>query len=153
MTYSVKFGQGTVSQTATAFHARGPGGGGGLFGGGGQGGAGSAGGSGRPGSGQGGGFRSLFSPLPQSPPADPFAVGANPQTCTAENVGKARQLSAELKAYQAQIEAARTAAGYPATMPAPAKRCWTFYTCPRCSGWTRKEAISCGHWLPAGLMI
>jgi hypothetical protein len=31
-----------------------------------------------------------------------------------------RQLSAELKAYQAQIEAARTAAGYPPTMPAPA---------------------------------
>jgi hypothetical protein len=119
MTYSVKFGQGTVSQTATAFHARGPGGGGGLFGGG-QGGAGSAGGSGRPGSGQGGGFRSLFSPLPQTPPADPFAVGANSQTCSAENFGKARQLSAELKAYQAQIEAARTAAGYPATMPAPA---------------------------------
>jgi hypothetical protein len=120
MTYSVKFGQGTVSQTATAFHARGPGGGGGFLGGGGTGGPGGAAGSGRPGGGQGGGIRSLFSPLPQTPPADPFAVGANPQTCSAENVGKARQLSAELKAYQAQIEAARTAAGYPATMPAPA---------------------------------
>jgi hypothetical protein len=118
LTYSVKFGQGTVSQTATAFHARGPGGSGGFFGGGGRGGPGDA--NSRPGGGQGGGFRSLFSPLPQTPPADPFAVGANPQTCSAENVGKARQLSAELKAYQAQIEAARTAAGYPATMPAPA---------------------------------
>jgi hypothetical protein len=118
LTYSVKFGQGTVSQTATAFHARGPGGSGGFFGGGGPGGPGGA--NSRPGGGQGGGFRSLFSPLPQTPPADPFAVGANPQTCSAENVGKARQLSAELKAYQAQIEAARTAAGYPATMPAPA---------------------------------
>jgi hypothetical protein len=118
LTYSVKFGQGTVSQTATAFHARGPGGSGGFFGGGGPGGPGDA--NSRPGGGQGGGFRSLFSPLPQTPPADPFAVGANPQTCSAENVGKARQLSAELKAYQAQIEAARTAAGYPATMPAPA---------------------------------
>jgi hypothetical protein len=120
MTYSVKFGQGTTSQTATAFHARGPGGGGGFFGAGGTGGSGAPGGSGRPGGGQGGGFRSLFSPLPQTPPADPFAVGTNPQTCSAENVPKARQLSAELKAYQAQIEAARTAAGYPATMPAPA---------------------------------
>ncbi|MFZ0683674.1 MAG: TonB-dependent receptor plug domain-containing protein, partial [Candidatus Cybelea sp.] len=117
LTYSVKFGQGTVSQTATAFHARGSGGA--LFGGG-SGAPGGPGGSGRPGGGQGGGFRSLFSPLPQTPPADPFAVGANPQTCSAENAGKARQLSAELKAYQAQIEAARTAAGYPATMAAPA---------------------------------
>ena len=117
LTYSVKFGQGTVSQTATAFHARGSGGA--LFGGG-SGAPGGPGDSGRPGGGQGGGFRSLFSPLPQTPPADPFAVGANPQTCSAENAGKARQLSAELKAYQAQIEAARTAAGYPATMPAPA---------------------------------
>jgi hypothetical protein len=61
----------------------------------------------------------MFSPLPQTPPADPFVVGANAATCTAENAGKARQLSDELKAYVAQIEAARTAAGYPATMPAP----------------------------------
>ena len=38
----------------------------------------------------------------------------------ATNAAKARQLSGELKAYVAQIEAARTAAGYPATMPAPA---------------------------------
>lgn len=117
LTYSAKFGQGTVSQTATAFHARGSGGA--LFGGG-SGAPGGPGGSGRPGGGQGGGFRSLFSPLPQTPPADPFVVDANPQKCSAENAGKARQLSAELKAYQAQIEAARTAAGYPATMPAPA---------------------------------
>ena len=32
---------------------------------------------------------------------------------------KARQLAAELKAFAARVEAARTAAGYPATMPAP----------------------------------
>jgi hypothetical protein len=115
LTYSVKFGQGTTSQTATAFHARGPGGGGGGFYGGAGGAPAGPGGAARP-----GGFRSFFSPLPQTPPADPFAVGGNPQTCTSENVGKARQLSTELKAYQAQIEAARTAAGYPATMPAPA---------------------------------
>jgi hypothetical protein len=121
LTYSVKFGQGTTSQTATAFRARGAGGGvlrqaqddsGGGPGGGGAGAGGASGG--------GGGFRSMFSPLPQTPPADPFAVGANPATCSSDNVGKARQLSAELKAYRAQIEAARTAAGYPATMAAPA---------------------------------
>ncbi|MGA8576743.1 MAG: hypothetical protein WB609_13785, partial [Candidatus Cybelea sp.] len=57
---------------------------------------------------------------PQTPPADPFVVGANAATCSSENVGKARQLATELKAYVAQIEAARTAAGYPATMAGPA---------------------------------
>ncbi|MGP8100742.1 MAG: TonB-dependent receptor domain-containing protein [Candidatus Cybelea sp.] len=120
LTYSVKFGQGTTSQTATAFRARGSGGGGGLFGGGGGAPGGPGGGGPGGAGGGGGGFRSLFLPLPQTPPADPFAVGANPATCSSENAGKARQLSTELKAYQAQIEAARTAAGYPATMPAPA---------------------------------
>jgi hypothetical protein len=122
-TYSVRFGEGVSSQTATAFHARGPGGGGGgFYGGGGPNGPGGAGAPGRPGGpgAQGGGFRSLFTPLPQTPPADPFAVGTNPATCSAENAPRARQLSTELKAYQAQIEAARTAAGYPATMHAPA---------------------------------
>ena len=68
----------------------------------------------------GGGFRQFFSPLPQTPPADPFAAGTNPATCSAENAPKAQQLSGELKAYVATIEAARTAAGYPATMASPA---------------------------------
>ncbi len=122
VTYSVKFGQGATSQTATAFRARGAGGRGGLGAGGGPeeaGPPGAPGGQGQ-GQGQGGGFRSLFTPLPQTPPPDPFAVGSNPATCSAENAPKARQLSTELKTYQAQIEAARTAAGYPATMTAPA---------------------------------
>ena len=44
LTYSVKFGQGTTSQTATAFHARGSGGGGLFGGGGGPGGTGGGGG-------------------------------------------------------------------------------------------------------------
>jgi hypothetical protein len=121
VTYSVKFGQGAVSsQTATAFHARGAGGGGGFFGGPGGGeqvGPGGAGGGG-PNGGRGG-FRNFFSPLPTSPPSDPFAVGANPQTCSADNAAKARTLSAELNAYRAQIEAKRTSAGYPATLPSP----------------------------------
>jgi hypothetical protein len=112
-TYSVKFGEGVSSQTATAFRARG-------FGeglGGGPGAGPGGGGAGGPG---GGGLQRLFSPLPQTPPADPFAVVANPATCTADNAAKARQLSSELKAFVAQIENARTAAGYPATMAAPA---------------------------------
>jgi hypothetical protein len=122
-TWSVKFGPGTTStQTGTAFHARGSGGGGRFLGGpgGGPGAPGGPGGS-RGGGGQnGGGFRQLFSPLPQTPPADPFAAGTNPATCSAQNAPKAQQLSGELKAYVAQIEAARTAAGYPATMASPA---------------------------------
>jgi hypothetical protein len=124
-TWSVKFGPGTTStQTGTAFHARGSGGGGraGLFGGpGGAGPDGQSGSGGAGGGGQnGGGFRQFFSPLPQTPPADPFAAGTNPATCSVENAPKAQQLSSELKAYVAKIEAARTAAGYPATMAAPA---------------------------------
>lgn len=126
VTYSARFGQGTTSQTATAFRPRG-GGGGALRQAQGDTGIGPPGGpgggppgAGGPGSGSGGGFRSLFSPLPQTPPADPFAVGTNPATCSATNAPKARQLSDELKAYQAQIEAKRTAAGYPATMASPA---------------------------------
>jgi hypothetical protein len=123
VTYSARFGQGvTNSQTASAFQPRGSGRG--AFGAG-PGESGAPGGPGGPGGGPGGpgggrGFASLFSPLPQTPPADPFVVGANAATCSAENVGKARQLATELKAYVAQIEAARTAAGYPATMAAPA---------------------------------
>ncbi|MGC1381051.1 MAG: TonB-dependent receptor [Candidatus Baltobacteraceae bacterium] len=126
LTYSARFGPGAVtSQTATAFRARGtsggagggpggPSGGGGFFGGGpgGPGGAPGAAGGGR-------GLGALFTPLPQTPPADPFAVGANPQTCNADDGAKARQLSAELKAFTAQIEQARTPTGYPETMQTP----------------------------------
>jgi hypothetical protein len=119
LTYSAKFGQGVNSQTASTFRPRGAAGGGGPgFYGAQPGGPGAAGGPNAAGGGRG--FQSLFSPLPQSPPADPFAVGANPATCTSENAPKARQLAGELKSFVAQIEAARTAAGYPATMTAPA---------------------------------
>lgn len=121
-TYSVRFGQGAVSsQTGTAFHARGTGGGGGLFG---QaappGGAPPGGAPPSDNGGNRGGFRSFFSPLPQTPPADPFALTSDPTRCSAENLAKAKQLSDELKAFVAKIEAARTVAGYPATMAAPA---------------------------------
>jgi hypothetical protein len=114
LTYSARFGEGVSSQTGTAFQQRGTGGRG-LFGG-----QGAPGAPPGPGGSGGRGFQSLFSPLPQAPPADPFAVGANAATCSAENSAKARQLALELKTYVAQVEAARTAAGYPATMPAPA---------------------------------
>ncbi len=106
-TYSVKFGRGVSSQTATAFRARGAGGGP-------AGSPGAPGEQGPPGGGGGRGLQSLFSPLPQTPPADPFAVVANPATCSADGGAKARQLAAELKAFAARVEAARTAAGYPA---------------------------------------
>jgi hypothetical protein len=115
LTYSAKFGQGaTSSQTASTFRPRGSGGG--LFGGPGGG----NGPGGGPGGGGGGGFQSLFAPLPQTPPADPFALKEQAAMCTTDNAARARQLSGELKAYAAQIEAARTVAGYPATMQAPA---------------------------------
>jgi hypothetical protein len=119
VTYSVKFGQGAVSsQAASAFRPRGPGGRPGGFFGGPPGAPGTAGGPDQAGAGRG--LRSFFSPLPVTPPSDPFAVGANPATCSSENAPKTRQLSGELKAFAAQVEAARTAAGYPATMAAPA---------------------------------
>ena len=57
--------------------------------------------------------------MPQTPPADPFALSSQTGLCTSDGVARVRQLAGELKAYVAQIEAARTAAGYPATMAAP----------------------------------
>jgi hypothetical protein len=119
VTYGVKFGQGAPStQTGSAFNVpRGAGGGGG----GGRGSGGGQGGdtNGQPAGNGGGGFRSLFSPLPTSPPANPFDLATDPQRCTPENSAAAVTLSTELRAYVAQIEAAKTAAGYPATMASP----------------------------------
>lgn len=124
VTYSARFGQGvTNSQTASTFTPRGGGRGFGAGPGGEPGGPGGGPpGPGGPGGGPGGGrgFASLFSPLPATPPADPFVVGADVARCTNENAPKARQLAGELKAFAAQVEAARTAAGYPATMATPA---------------------------------
>lgn len=106
VTYSVKFGPGALGNTHLAqnIEPRGDG----RYGGG-------PGGRG-PG---GGGFRSAITPLPTSPPADPFAVSDNGELCPADSHAMAIALAAQLKAYVAQIEAAKTAAGYPATMPAP----------------------------------
>lgn len=112
VTYSARFGQGVSSQTASTFQPRQAAGGPGFLGG-------PPGGPGGPRSPNDNGG-APGSPLPETPPADPFVVAANSTTCSADNATKARQLSGELKAYVAQIEAARSAAGYPATMLAPA---------------------------------
>ena len=134
LTYSARFGQGALSsQTATAFHARGTGGGPG----------GAAGARGPP----GGAGRSRWSRWTGQAAAvfnrsshrcrkrrRPIRSSSAPirRRAARENAAKARQLSAELKAYVAQIEAARTAAGYPATMPAPSlHRCNGHLSRPR----------------------
>jgi hypothetical protein len=61
----------------------------------------------------------LFSPLPSQPPQDPFAVATDAQRCSAADAAQAQTLSGELTAFAARIEAAKTPAGYPATMAAP----------------------------------
>lgn len=114
VTYSVKIGQGALSSpSGTAFRARVPSAPG--FGGEGP-------PPGAPPGAPGGGNRglqSMFSPLPQTPPADPFVVVGNPATCSSESRTKAQQLATELKSFVASVETARTVAGYPATIAAP----------------------------------
>lgn len=65
----------------------------------------------------GGGFRQMLSPLPTSPPSNPLDVQTT--SCTGDALAASQKLSAGLKAYVAQIEAAKTAQGYPASMPPP----------------------------------
>jgi len=112
VTYGVKFGQGATStQIGSAFNLpRGAAGPDGPPGGG-------PGGPPGGGPGGGGGLRGLLAPLPSSPPADPFAVNATSERCSAGDASKAQTLSGELKAYVARIEAAKTGTGYPATIP------------------------------------
>lgn len=74
----------------------------------------------QPRGGRGGRFGREALPLPSSPPANPLDVSSDATRCPADAHAIALQLSSELKAYVAQIEAAKTASGYPATMPAPA---------------------------------
>ena len=115
VTYTVKYGPGALGNTHVAQTVSPPrGGGGGRF-------AGGAGGEqGGTGGGQGGGGGRAITPLPTSPPTNPLDVSTNGEQCPADAHAIASQLSSELKAYVAQIEAAKTATGYPATMPAPA---------------------------------
>lgn len=66
-----------------------------------------------------GGFRAIFNaPLPAAPPNDPFALNQTP-LCTADHQKAAQAVLSSLKAYVAQIEAAKTASGYPNTMAPP----------------------------------
>ncbi|HTU70762.1 MAG TPA: TonB-dependent receptor [Candidatus Baltobacteraceae bacterium] len=97
VTYSLKFGPGALGNTHIAQMIPQPRGGG-RYG--------------------GGGFRGA-APLPSTAPADPLAVSDNGERCPADAHAIALTISAGLKAYIAQIEAAKTSAGYPATMPAP----------------------------------
>ncbi|HEY1680092.1 MAG TPA: TonB-dependent receptor [Candidatus Tumulicola sp.] len=129
LTYSARFGPGAVSsQSSSAYNpVRNRGGGRGGFGGGGFGGGpggGPPGGGPPPGAGPpsgngGSGNRPFFAPLPTSPPADPLGLIADQTRCSSDDRSKATALSGELKAYVARIEAAKTNAGYPATLSAP----------------------------------
>ncbi|MBV8636949.1 MAG: TonB-dependent receptor [Candidatus Eremiobacteraeota bacterium] len=114
VTYNVKFGTGGAnfgSSPINVGRASIPGGRGGAGGPGGPGGP--EGGAGGP----GGGFRSMFSPLPTSPPSNPLDVQT--ASCTGDALATSQKLSSELKAYVAQIQAAKTAQGYPASMSPP----------------------------------
>jgi uncharacterized membrane protein YgcG len=99
-TYIIKTGQGVKQDTST--RAVQPGGG--------------PGGRGGRGGGRFGGFGQ---PLPSTAPTDPFAMNTASQRCTADDQKQAQPVLDAIKAYVAQIEAAKTATGYPATMPAP----------------------------------
>lgn len=65
-----------------------------------------------------GGFGRFMQPLPSTPPADPFALNPSP-LCTSQAKAAAQAVLDGLKAYAKQIEAAKTSAGYPDTMPSP----------------------------------
>jgi hypothetical protein len=73
---------------------------------------------GGPGGRRGGFFVRFNQPLPQTPPSDPFALNGS-QMCTADARKNAQAFLSALKAYAAQIQAAKTPSGYPATMPPP----------------------------------
>jgi len=111
VTYSVTVGSGQTAVQAKQWHtASTPQRQNGFFGPG-------EGGPGRQGGG-GGFFASGAAGLPQTPPADPFAVDTSRQSCTTQAASTATQTLAAIKAYVAAIEAAKTAQGYPATLSA-----------------------------------
>jgi hypothetical protein len=101
VTYTLRYGPGALGNTHVA-QALPQGGGGGGRGG-----------------GPGGGAFFRPSPLPSTAPSNPLDVSSDDQRCPADAHATALQLSNELKAYVAQIEAAKTTAGYAATMPSP----------------------------------
>lgn len=111
VTYQIRFGQGVKPQTNTLANAVGGGGRRGGFRGG-------PGGPGRP-----GGFRGIFTPIGATPPPNPLDVNTSDR-CTPAGATAAHALLDPLKAFVGKIEAAKTANGYPATMPAPIVPGW-----------------------------
>ena len=101
VTYSVKFGPGAAgsTQTAPAFPAP-------------RGAEGAA-------QARGGGLRQMLTPLPATSPAHPFDVNATSSLCTTGSAAAASKVGAQLAAYAAEIEAAKTSSGYPVSMPSP----------------------------------
>jgi hypothetical protein len=112
VTYQIRFGQGIKpSNAGLASAAGGRGGRRGGF-------------RGRPGGPGGqGGFRNAFLPIGATPPPNPLDVNASDR-CTTAGATAAHALLDPLKAFVAKIEAAKTATGYPATMPAPVVPGW-----------------------------
>ena len=99
VTYQIRFGQGIRPQNTSL--------------------ADSAGGRGRRGGNGGrGGFQNMFTPIGTTPPTKPLDVNTSDR-CTTAGATAAHALLDPLKAYVANIEAAKTAKGYPATMAAP----------------------------------
>ncbi len=102
LTYTVRFGEGAARLPTSDFASRQGAGQGGGGGGGGR-----------------GGFGGAATALPTSPPAAPFDITQDPARCNAADAATAQALSTPLKSFVAAIEAAKTSAGYPATMTAP----------------------------------
>lgn len=69
--------------------------------------------------GPGGAFFRQLTQLPQSPPANPFAVNTAMPICDAASQKIVAPILTALKSYTSQIEAAKTPTGYPATAPPP----------------------------------
>ena len=65
-----------------------------------------------------GGRARLFSPLPTTPPPDPFAVVPS-QRCNASDLQLATVTMSTVKNFVAEVEAAKTSAGYPTSMKIP----------------------------------
>ena len=101
VTYSVRFGQGGEGSTTGGLRAaQGTPGAGGPQGGGDR----------------GGGFFRQLQGIPATPPANPLDLQPS---CSGDAAATAKTFSSEIKAYVAQIERAKTPAGYPATMSPP----------------------------------
>jgi hypothetical protein len=73
-------------------------------------------GGGGPGGGGGRGGRFNLTPLPATPPSDPFAMTSSAM-CTSDAQKTLAPVLAQIKVYVAKIEASKTANGYPNSVP------------------------------------